>query len=254
MYSSQVPQTLRESLLSPKHHGKRSSKGKGRKSDTPSRTAEPPAGLEQNYKVPHNIKRMSCCVFVLLVVMSSPCFLSLFPNSDLHPQDSGLDQLTQGLASLDIHQATSANQMPVSPEVGGARRKVVPQKSLSQEEVKPSPQVVTAEDSQLAASKVEDSQSEAAVGVAGAEPEEEGACGWSKPPANLELISCGDGGGVSTTTRLPQQTRMYQTLPDYTRPCQTLPDQTRPNQTLPDQTRPYQTKPDQTRPYSFNLV
>uniref|UniRef100_A0A8C5BPY4 UBP-type domain-containing protein n=1 Tax=Gadus morhua TaxID=8049 RepID=A0A8C5BPY4_GADMO len=121
-----IPQTLRESLLSPKHHGKRSSKGKGRKSDTPSRTAEPPAGLEQNYK------------------------------------DSGLDQLTQGLASLDIHQATSANQMPVSPEVGGARRKVVPQKSLSQEEVKPSPQVVTAEDNQLAASKVEDSQSEAA--------------------------------------------------------------------------------------------
>uniref|UniRef100_A0A8C5ANC5 UBP-type domain-containing protein n=1 Tax=Gadus morhua TaxID=8049 RepID=A0A8C5ANC5_GADMO len=167
------------------------------KSDTPSRTAEPPAGLEQNYKVPHNIKHMSCCVFVLLVVMSSPCFLSLFPNSDLHPQDSGLDQLTQGLASLDIHQATSANQMPVSPEVGGARRKVVPQKSLSQEEVKPSPQVVTAEDNQLAASKVEDSQSEAAVGVAGAEPEEEGACGWSKPPANLELISCGDGGGGS---------------------------------------------------------
>ncbi|CAL8253087.1 unnamed protein product [Arctogadus glacialis] len=153
-----IPQSLRESVPSPKHHGKRSSKGKGRKSDTPSRTAEPPAGLEQNYK------------------------------------DSGLDQLTQGLASLDIHQATSANQMPISPEVGGARRKVVPQKSLSQEEVKPSPQIVTAEDSQLAASKVEDSQSEAAVGVAGAELEEEGACGWSKPPANLGL-SCGDGGG-----------------------------------------------------------
>ena len=91
--------------------------------------------------------------------------------------------------------------MPVSPEVGGARRKVVPQKSLSQEEVKPSPQRVTSEDSQLAASKVKDSQSEATVGVAGVEPEEEGACGWSKPPVNLEL-SCGDGEEVRTTDSL----------------------------------------------------
>ena len=137
--------------------------------------------------------------------MSSPCFLSLFPNSDIPPQDSGLDQLTQGFATMDIHQATSANQMPVSPEVGGARRKVVPQKGMSEEEVKeevkPSPQRGTAEDSQLPASRVEDSQSGAAVGVAGAEPEEEGACGWSKPPVNLG-ISCGDLGGVRTTTRL----------------------------------------------------
>jgi len=65
----------------------------------------------------------------------------------------------------------------------------------------------TAEDSQSAARKVEDSQSKAAVGVVGAEPEEKGACGWSKPRINLEIYG-GDEGGVRTTTRL------YQTVSD----------------------------------------
>ncbi|KAG7280860.1 hypothetical protein CRUP_010842 [Coryphaenoides rupestris] len=160
-----IPESLRESLPVPKHRGKRSSKGKGRKSDTPSKPT--PTGLEKNYK-----------------------------------EDSGLDQLTLGLATLDINQATSANQIPVSTEVGGARQKVFPQKSLSETEVKPlPPQVedshhqVTSDDSQSAARRVEDSQSEAAVGVAGAEPEEEGACGWSKPRINLELCGGDEGGG-----------------------------------------------------------
>ena len=145
--------------------------------------------------------------------------LSLLSNCDISLQeDSGLDQLTQGLATLDINQATSTNEMPVSPGVG--RDKVVPQKRLSEEEVKMQPHRVTAEDSQSAASRVEDSQLEAVVGVPGAKPEEEGACGWSKPPVNLELC-CGDEGGVRTTTRLnqtvPNYTRLYQTVPNYTR-------------------------------------
>ncbi|CAL8237979.1 unnamed protein product [Merluccius merluccius] len=102
-------------------------------------------------------------------------------------EDSGLDQLTQGLATLDINQATATNEMPVTPGVDRARQKVVPQKSLSEEEVKMQPHRVTAEDSQSAASRVEDSQLEAAVGVPGAMSEEEGACGWSKSSVNLEL-------------------------------------------------------------------
>lgn len=150
----------------------------------------------------------------VLVVMSSSCFFPLLPNSDIYLQeDSGLDQLTLGLATLDITQATSANQIPVSTEVGGARQKVFPQKSLSETEVKPPPpqveyslQQVTAEDSQSAARRVEDSQSKAAVGVAGAEPEEEGACGWLRPRINLEID--GGEGRVRTTTRL------YQTVSD----------------------------------------
>ncbi|CAL8324506.1 unnamed protein product [Merluccius merluccius] len=156
-----IPESLRESLPSPKHRGKRSSKGRGRKSDTLSTPAASPAGLERNYK-----------------------------------EDSGLDQLTQGLATLDINQATATNEMPVTPGVDRARQKVVPQKSLSEEEVKMQPHRVTAEDSQSAASRVEDSQLEAAVGVPGAMSEEEGACGWSKSSVNLELC-CGDEGGGS---------------------------------------------------------
>ncbi|XP_034733803.1 histone deacetylase 6-like [Etheostoma cragini] len=83
-----LPESVRTSLPSLKHRGKRSSKGKGRKSE-PSGTDKPPlppTGVEDT------------------------------------TTERGLEQLTQGLASLDISQAnrTSATSTPV----GGARPKV----------------------------------------------------------------------------------------------------------------------------------
>ncbi|XP_029910870.1 histone deacetylase 6 [Myripristis murdjan] len=176
-----IPESLRESLPSPKHRGKRSSKGKGRKSDQLSsdKPPLPPAGQEDNSK------------------------------------DGGVEQLAQGLASLDITQTTSANPTPSSTPVGGARQKVRPSppKSSSEVEVKAESDGVTAEKSQSAASPLqpqavagatsesvavgnqavaEATAESVAIGggevARGAEPEVEGACGWSKPQAALELL------------------------------------------------------------------
>uniref|UniRef100_A0A3Q1J1X1 Protein deacetylase HDAC6 n=1 Tax=Anabas testudineus TaxID=64144 RepID=A0A3Q1J1X1_ANATE len=72
-----IPESVRVSLTSTKHRGKRSSKGKGRKSDKPL----PPTGPEDTLRT--------------------------------------LDQLTQGLAGLDISQIPAT-----STPVGGARPKV----------------------------------------------------------------------------------------------------------------------------------
>ncbi|KAM4610227.1 histone deacetylase 6 isoform 2-T6 [Polymixia lowei] len=167
-----LPESLRASLPSPKHRGKRSSKGKGRKSDQPSpdKPPLPPAGQEQHSK-----------------------------------EDAGLDQLTQGLATLDINQAVSAGATATSTPVGGARQKVrpSPQKSSNGDEVKAESSGVALEKSQPAASipqrpTVAEATSESAAvgeqgaGGAGAEPEAEGACGWSKPQVSMELL-CGGG-------------------------------------------------------------
>ncbi|TMS16714.1 Histone deacetylase 6 [Larimichthys crocea] len=76
-----VPECVRASLPALKHRGKRSSKGKGRKSDKP---PLPPTGQEAH----------------------------------------SLEQLTQGLASLDISQISASHTPATSTAVGGARPKV----------------------------------------------------------------------------------------------------------------------------------
>ncbi|KAM6924434.1 histone deacetylase 6 [Xenentodon cancila] len=92
------PESVRMLLPSPKHRGKRTSKGKGRKSDQ-NRIDKPPV--------------------------------------DISTTECSLEQLTQGLAGLDISQ-TSADQLPpaTSTPVGGARPKIRPQFERVEGEVK----------------------------------------------------------------------------------------------------------------------
>ncbi|XP_023150929.1 histone deacetylase 6 isoform X2 [Amphiprion ocellaris] len=139
-----IPQSVLAALPSPKHRGKRSSKGNSRKS-------------EQNTA-------------------------NRSPSADATARCS-LEQLTQGLACLDISQISAT-----STPVGGARPKV----RLSPEE---EPGDVTPELSQsaelpqkitVATPQLFTTGDKAAEGE-GAEPETEGACGWSKPQASLEL-------------------------------------------------------------------
>ncbi|XP_040008234.1 histone deacetylase 6 [Xiphias gladius] len=170
-----IPDSVRASLPSLKYRGKRSSKGKGRKSEQSSTNKPPlpPTGPEDT---------------------TTQC---------------GLDQLTQGLASLDISQ-TSANHTPaMSTPVGGARPKVrlSTEKVTCEGEAKAEPSVAVPEQSQSADSTPPQTQTvaaamsksvavgdEAAAG-AGAEPETEGACGWSKPQTSLELMCEGQTDG-----------------------------------------------------------
>ncbi|XP_037628582.1 histone deacetylase 6 isoform X2 [Sebastes umbrosus] len=176
-----IPESVRASLSSLKHRGKRSSKGKGRKSEE-SGTNKPPLPPTGPEDTTVNILRSS------------------------NQTEGGLEQLTQGLASLDIGQ-TSANHSPApSTAVGGARPKVrlslekvtcegdgevkaeasevTPEQSQSAESVLPQPQAVAVAAPESVAPGDE------AAGGAGAEPETEGACGWSKPKTSLEL-TCG---------------------------------------------------------------
>ncbi|KAM3872288.1 histone deacetylase 6 [Diretmus argenteus] len=119
------------------------------------------------------------------------------------PEEMSLDQLAQGLATLDINQTTSDNPTPVSTPVGGARQKVrpSPQKSSNEDKVKAESVGMTPEKDQSAASTPqpqvvagETSDSvpvgDKAVPEAEAEPEAEGACGWSKPATAIAV--CGE--------------------------------------------------------------
>uniref|UniRef100_A0A671XGB8 Protein deacetylase HDAC6 n=1 Tax=Sparus aurata TaxID=8175 RepID=A0A671XGB8_SPAAU len=114
----------------------------------------------------------------------------LFSSNQTEPN---LEQLMQGFASLDITQTSTVHTPATSTPVGGARPKV----RLSPEvtcdgEVKAESGEVTPEKSQsaeaaaVAVSEPVDSR-DVAKGGAGAEPETEGACGWSKTQASLEL-------------------------------------------------------------------
>ncbi|XP_041655286.1 histone deacetylase 6 [Cheilinus undulatus] len=165
-----IPESLRASIPSPKHRGKRGSKGKGRKSDQSSadRPPLPPTG----------------------------------PNDSA--TENSLDQLAQGLASLDISQNAPCPTPVTSTPVGGARPKVrlSPEKVTCEGEVKVEPEERTPEQSQSGGST--QPQPEAVAKAASesvasgekpvegkeAEPESEGACGWSKSQMSLEL-TCG---------------------------------------------------------------
>ncbi|XP_028265430.1 histone deacetylase 6 isoform X2 [Parambassis ranga] len=165
-----IPDSVRAALPSPKHRGKRSSKGKGRKSDQSDKP----------------------------------------PPSPARPEDSktecSLDQLTQGLAGLDISQNFVHNTPATSTPVGGARPKVhlSPETVTCENEVKEEPCDTPPKLSQSAESRLpqtvavatpETVATGAEAGV-GAEPEAEGACGYSKPQMCLEL--CGAEMGGST--------------------------------------------------------
>ncbi|XP_053279876.1 histone deacetylase 6 isoform X1 [Pleuronectes platessa] len=158
-----IPESVRASLPSPKHHGKRSSKGKGRKSEQSGtdRPPLPPAGAK-----------------------------------DLMAEQS-LDQLTQGLASLDLSHTSVSHTPATSTPVGGARSKVRPSPEVTCEgEVKAeSTSVAVCEQNQSADSTLPQTQivvGDEAAGRAGAELEAAGACGWSKPQICVEL-TCGGG-------------------------------------------------------------
>ncbi|XP_026188442.1 histone deacetylase 6 isoform X2 [Mastacembelus armatus] len=160
-----IPESMRASPSSLKHRGKRSSKGNSRKSVQSSRDKPPlpPTGLDDT-------------------------------------KENSLEQLTQGLASLDISQ-TSGNHTPVtSTPVGGARPKVrlTPEKVTCEGEVKAESSEMKAESSEVIpetgqsadialAQPVAVAASEAvavedwAAAEVGVEPDAEGACGWSKP-------------------------------------------------------------------------
>ncbi|XP_042338176.1 histone deacetylase 6-like, partial [Plectropomus leopardus] len=163
-----IPESVRASLPSPRHRGKRSSKGKGRKSEPSSRDRPP---------LPH-------------------------AGPEDAATESGLEQLTQGLASLDISEISANHSPATSTWVGGARPKVRlssekvicegdvaaesgevrPEQSQSERSTQPQAVAVAATESVAHGDK--------AAGGAGAESETEGACGWSKPETSLELI-CG---------------------------------------------------------------
>ncbi|KAM4737526.1 histone deacetylase 6 isoform 2-T3 [Anableps anableps] len=105
----------------------------------------------------------------------------------------GLEQLMQGLASLDIHQ-TSANQAPPTPEdmptmeVKGDRKS---ESENSQSAESTQPQRVT-----MAAAESDQADPKAGAGSGeGGEPAAEGACGWSKPQVSLELTCSTEMGG-----------------------------------------------------------
>ncbi|XP_071314891.1 histone deacetylase 6 [Trachinotus anak] len=151
-----IPESVRASLPSPKHRGKRSSKGKGRRSEQSS-SDKPP--------LPR-------------------------PGPEDSMTERSLDHLTQGLASLDISQ-TSANHTPAtSTPVGGARPKVrlSPERITCVGEAKAESNVAIPEQSQSAGSTPqtqtvamtasESVAGDEAAGGVGAEPEAEGACGW----------------------------------------------------------------------------
>uniref|UniRef100_A0A673JPH2 Protein deacetylase HDAC6 n=1 Tax=Sinocyclocheilus rhinocerous TaxID=307959 RepID=A0A673JPH2_9TELE len=83
-----VPESLRLALPSPKSKGKRASAGKSKKS--PRQSTQSPGQTPQ------------------------------------HLEESGLDELSKDLLSLNLNTSTSSNPSPASVPIGGARRKVKP--------------------------------------------------------------------------------------------------------------------------------
>ncbi|CAF88355.1 unnamed protein product, partial [Tetraodon nigroviridis] len=165
MFSRSVPESVRSALPSPKHRGKRSSRGKDRKSEGGGKDGSPlsPAGQLDTLVVGgfrgtlerRNRGDDACSVLW--------CFLN--------QRDGGVEVLTQGLASLDISPA-AAPSPTVSAWAGGARPKAPP-----------SPERACERDAK--AESPEPSQSGG-----------EGACGGPASHGSLELI-CGGPSDVS---------------------------------------------------------
>ncbi|XP_035500173.2 histone deacetylase 6 [Scophthalmus maximus] len=167
-----ITESVRVSLPSLEHRGRRSSKGKGRKSERSS-TGKPPLPS---------------------------------PGLEATTTDHSLDQLTQGLAGLDISQISAGHTPVTSTPVGGARSKVRPSQEVTsgEGEVKAESSVAICEHSQSADNKLPQAQTEAlaasesvavgdeAAGGAVVELEAEGACGWSA------VLTCGGQSDGST--------------------------------------------------------
>uniref|UniRef100_A0A4W4E462 Protein deacetylase HDAC6 n=1 Tax=Electrophorus electricus TaxID=8005 RepID=A0A4W4E462_ELEEL len=164
----QIPESLRLSLPSLKPKGKRPSAGK----------KSPP------HITPDQRRQQS------IPVTTSPA------SPATAQEDSGLDELTQGLCLLDLSTSSSANSSPTSVPVGGARPKVKPspqRDAMAMQEV--SPLKVMERDSEEDGMKAE---STAVKEEKQHEPEvcePEGACGYTKKSV-FELV-CGtvDVGG-----------------------------------------------------------
>ncbi|XP_041858832.1 histone deacetylase 6 [Melanotaenia boesemani] len=141
-----ILESVRAALPTPKHRGKRGSKGEGQKTSDQS-----PACPEG----PH-----------------------------VSTTASSLEQLTQGLAGLDVSE-TSANHPPLSAAVGGARPKVYHGSEKVVGEVK-----VESGDDQSEESKMLQIVAVATPQLAGveAEPDTEGPCGWSKTQNTLYVV------------------------------------------------------------------
>lgn len=116
---SPVPQSLRLSLPSPKTKGKRTPAGKkSPRQSTPAKSPGQGPSLEA----------------------ASPVALSQGTGQE----ESGLEDLTKGLLSLDLNTTTSANNSPSSVPVGGARRKVKPSPyKVSEMKTEATPEKVT---------------------------------------------------------------------------------------------------------------
>ncbi|XP_058245625.1 histone deacetylase 6 [Hemibagrus wyckioides] len=172
----QIPESLRLSLPSPKSKFKRTPTGKG-KTSPPQVTPQP-----EHQRTPVTT-------------------LPVSPPTD--QEDSGLDELTQGLHALDLSTSTiSASSSPASVPVGGARPKVKPspQRDSFSAAEEASPVRVMEKGIEGGDVKAEstpikqEKQSEESDAGAVCDPESpalEGACGYTKK-TDFELV-CGAG-------------------------------------------------------------
>ncbi|XP_062397348.1 histone deacetylase 6 [Sardina pilchardus] len=195
----QIPQSLRLSLPSPKTRGKRTPVGKDKRTSRQSTPAKSPGQ-----------------------VFSPEAASPVAPSPGTDHEQSGLEDLTKGLLSLDLNTTTSANSSPSSVPVGGARRKVKPSPQKGSDMKKgASPQNVTSDNMeeedeeskdspQGDAQSTDDMQTAAETGTAATATsgdqdsvELEGACGTS----NNIFIICGgedmDSGAVQPLTWCP---------------------------------------------------
>uniref|UniRef100_A0A096LUY7 Protein deacetylase HDAC6 n=1 Tax=Poecilia formosa TaxID=48698 RepID=A0A096LUY7_POEFO len=188
-----IPELVQLALPSPKHRGKCSSQG--RKSD---KRPLPPAGQE--------------VATVMLQIEKR------FP-SKLHrvTQMEGVEQLTQGLASLDITQAPPTPQEPPTMEVkGDVESKLENSQSAESLQTQVSSLDPPLSDLYLPSVTMAAAESDPKGGAGsgeGAEPTSEGACAlrWAESvdissPANRNLNECP---GVTSNLSLPSQDTLY---------------------------------------------
>ncbi|XP_017324157.1 histone deacetylase 6 isoform X1 [Ictalurus punctatus] len=179
----QIPESLRLSLPSPKPKTKHTPAGKGKNSP-------PQVTPQQQHQ--------------RTAVTTSPAS----PNTD--QEDSGLDELTQGLRCLDLSTSTiSASSSPASVPVGGARPKVKPspqRDSTEVQEVSPVPVIESgivdgdAKAESTPSKQEEQSEPQAEESDAGAvcdqeSPALEGACGYTKKSVFELVCSAADVAG-----------------------------------------------------------
>ncbi|KAJ8393479.1 hypothetical protein AAFF_G00059520 [Aldrovandia affinis] len=180
----QIPQSLRSSLPSPNARGKRTPGGKGKKSPRKGTPAKSPGQESPPVTPPPEV----------VAVPALP---------PVSPEDNGLQDITQGLLSLDLDQSASANPSPASVPVGGARPKVkpVPQQSpagvdemlpspRSQREVEEGKPLSSHHDESGAQSNPEPAPSAAPVGEQETVVLDE-ASGWSKKDQPVFELFCG---------------------------------------------------------------